>query len=89
LAAPASPIAEKPIAPAIAPVPTIFLRIMAIPFLLLFTHAIQGASWGYNKNLAWPLPKACATAHNWFSPLRTVSQPAGFTENPPHLRREL
>ena len=82
LAAPASPIAEKPIAPAITPVPTIFLRIMAIPFLLLFTHAIQGASWGYNKNLTWPLPKACAAAHNWFSPPRTVSQPAGFTESP-------
>jgi hypothetical protein len=45
LATPPSPIAEKPSAPAMPAMPTIFFRVMAIPFLLLFTHAAQGGWW--------------------------------------------
>jgi hypothetical protein len=66
LATPASPTAEKPSAPAIAPAPTIFFRVMAIPFLLLFTHAVPDALWVDKAHLIWPLSKPCAAAHKCF-----------------------
>jgi hypothetical protein len=44
------PIAEKPSAPAIPTMPTIFFRVMAIPFLILFTHAAQGC-WFVDKRI--------------------------------------
>ncbi len=67
LATPASPIAEKPSAPAIAPVPTIFFSVMAIPFLLLFAPRRPGRIVSRSNDLTWPLPKPCAAGHNCFA----------------------
>jgi hypothetical protein len=77
LATAASPTAEKPSAPAIAPALTIFFRVMAIPFLLLFTHAVQDALWVDKEHLTWPLSKPCAAAHTCFRRFERADRSVG------------
>jgi hypothetical protein len=43
-----------------------FFRVMAIPFLLLFTRAVQDALWVDKEHLTWRLSKPCAAAHKCF-----------------------
>jgi hypothetical protein len=83
LATPASPIAEKPSAPAIAPVPMIFFRVMAIPFLLLFTPRRPGRVVGRQTASDMALVETLRCSSQLFLPPRaTVTSLCGQRRRP-------
>jgi 8-oxo-dGTP pyrophosphatase MutT (NUDIX family) len=68
-ATPLNPIAERPSVPAMTAAPTIFFRVMAIPFSILVTHAAQ-ATGGSIRESDMALVKTLRCSSQLFSPER-------------------